>query len=232
MSEKNRYFYDFFKQNQELSFPELEALISNPKNKEEKKFFLFAGVNGAGKSTLYRLILNYHNPSDLGERINTDEIVNEIGDWRNDKDQIRAGRIALKKRKEYIEQGVRFNQETTLTGNSIVKTIKEIKNNGYKIIMMYIGVENPEIAKERIKIWVANGGHHIPDNIVEKRYHESLQNLEKVANFCDNLIVFDNSIFGKVHTICFEKKNNSIKLSIEKNLLPEWVKKLREKLER
>ncbi len=40
-------------------------------------YVIFAGVNGAGKSTLYNTIV----PTlDLGVRINTDEIVRNIGD--------------------------------------------------------------------------------------------------------------------------------------------------------
>lgn len=53
---------------------------------------IFAGVNGAGKTTLYKII---SLSEDFGRRINTDEIVMEIGDWRNNQDQMRAGRIAL-----------------------------------------------------------------------------------------------------------------------------------------
>lgn len=146
---------------------------------KEKNFYIFAGVNGAGKSSLYRLVSSFNNISNFGKRINTDEIVNQIGDWRNPKDQIKAARIALNRRKEYIEQGISFNQETTLTGNSIVKAIEEAKKNGYKIFMFYVGIENSEMAKERIKIRVKKGGHDIPDEIVEKRYHESLINLKK-----------------------------------------------------
>lgn len=44
-----------------------------------KKYILIAGVNGAGKSTLYETL------DELKEmpRINTDEIVKELGDWKD-----------------------------------------------------------------------------------------------------------------------------------------------------
>lgn len=64
-------------------------------------YVVFAGVNGAGKSTLYNTI----TPTlDLGVRINTDEIVRNIGDWRSNQDQVRAGKMALKLRKECVEK--------------------------------------------------------------------------------------------------------------------------------
>lgn len=46
-----------------------------------KTFTVFAGVNGAGKSTLYAA----DNSSDLGVRLNSDELVREAGadcTWR------------------------------------------------------------------------------------------------------------------------------------------------------
>ena len=196
----------------------------------EKKLYIFAGVNGAGKSTLYRLSSIHYETFDFGERINTDEIVNQIGDWRNPKDQIMAARIALTKRKEYIEQGISFNQETTLTGNSILKAIEEAKKNGYKIIMSYVGVENPEIAKERVKIRVGKGGHDIPNEIIEKRYYEILKNLEKIAPLCDNLIIYDNS--QKKHIEVLEKKDNTIKYLINEYKIPNWVKEIKVVLEK
>ena len=64
-------------------------------------YVIFDGVNGAGKSTIYNTIIP---DLDLGIRINTDEIVRNIGDWRSNQDQVKAGRIALKLRKECIEK--------------------------------------------------------------------------------------------------------------------------------
>ena len=64
-----------------------------------KKYILIAGVNGAGKSTLYQTLDQLHDMP----RVNIDEIVREIGSWRNPRDQIRAGRIAVEKIKNYFE---------------------------------------------------------------------------------------------------------------------------------
>lgn len=94
-----------------------------------KKYVIIAGVNGAGKSTLYQ---TYDNLKAL-PRVNVDEIVREIGDWRNFADVVSAGKIALKKIEEYFEKGSSFNQETTLCGRTIIKNIREAKALGYCI---------------------------------------------------------------------------------------------------
>ncbi|CCZ60282.1 hypothetical protein [Hungatella hathewayi] len=77
-----------------------------------KKYILYAGVNGAGKSTLYRTT----HYQDTMPRINTDEILREFGDWRNTADLMKAGRIAIERLNSYLQEGITFNQETTLCG--------------------------------------------------------------------------------------------------------------------
>ncbi|MGL4934213.1 MAG: hypothetical protein ACRC51_01940 [Cetobacterium sp.] len=42
-------------------------------------YTIFAGVNGAGKSSLYNNLILTTEKDYLGKRINTDEIVKEIG---------------------------------------------------------------------------------------------------------------------------------------------------------
>lgn len=129
----------------------------------------------------------------------------------------------------FIKKGISFNQETTLTGNTILKAIEEAKKNGYKILMAYVGVENPEIAKERVKIRVNKGGHDIPVETIERRYYESLKNLKKIAMYCDKLVVYDNSKVGKAHTRCFIQENDSITLLAKE--LPKWANDLKINLE-
>lgn len=118
--------------------------------KDSKKAIIFAGTNGAGKSTFYNMSQDI---PDFKEtiRINTDEIVREIGNWRNDADQMKAGKIGIKLRNEAIRQGKSFNEETTLCGKTIIKLFEKLKENGYKIDLYYVGLKNSDIALERIK---------------------------------------------------------------------------------
>lgn len=59
--------------------------------------------------------------------------------------------------------------------------------------MNYIGVEDPEVAKERVKIRVSKGGHGIPDKDIERRYYDSLNNLNNVIEMCDEVNIYDNT---------------------------------------
>ncbi|MBT0824160.1 MULTISPECIES: hypothetical protein [Campylobacter] len=86
---------------------------------------IFARAEGCGKTTLYYNELEKNK--DFGLRINIDEIVSSFGDWKNQEDQFRASRIAIKMRKNYIKKAYDFNQETTLCGTSILSLFKKLQ---------------------------------------------------------------------------------------------------------
>lgn len=100
-------------------------------------YTIFAGVNGTGKTSIYRSI--YYNENKDEKRINTDEMVARIGSWKDNNLQIKCAREAVKLIKQYILEYISFNQETTLSGKSIIKNIKFAKEKGFYIIMNYIG---------------------------------------------------------------------------------------------
>ena len=128
---------------------------------------IFAGVNGSGKTTLYYNELEKGRL--FGLRVNIDEIVSSFGDWRSEKDQTRATKIALRIRKHYIQTHQSFNQETTLCGASITKLFSTLKANNYAITLYYVGLDSVEKAKQRVKIRVAKGGHDIDSKLIETK---------------------------------------------------------------
>ena len=134
-----------------------------------KRYTIFAGVNGAGKTSIYESI--YYTENKEEKRINTDEMVARIGSWQDKNLQIKCVREAVKLIKEYISEGISFNQETILCGKSIIKNITLARENGFYIVMNYIGIDNTEIAKERVRIRVSKGGHGIPNKDIERRYY-------------------------------------------------------------
>lgn len=169
--------------------------------------FIFAGINGAGKSTLYYDELL--SDKSFGVRINTDEFVSSFGNWKNPREQFKAAKIALKLRQNCISKRSDFNQETTLCGKSIIALFSELKARKYAISLYYVGVNTAQIAKDRIKARVAKGGHGIESHLIDKRFGESLQNLQKIAPLCDEILLFDNS-GSKTELIFKHSKNCSL----------------------
>lgn len=92
---------------------------------------------------------------------------------------------------------------------------------GYRIELHYIGVESAEIAKERVARRVSHGGHGISDNLIEKRYAESLENLKKILPLCDYAALHDNT--ETIRCISIYENHNFLYLSQD---LPDWFQQL------
>ena len=158
----------------------------------EKTFTIIAGINGAGKTSLYRVLKE--TDTDLGVRINIDELTLQIGDWHDPRAQIHAGRTAMAMISEHIEKGISFHLETTLPGAAIIRQINAAKKNGFKITLYFVGIDRLSVALERVHLRMANGGHGIADEFIIKRYTQLNTNLRQVLPLCDNAILFDNTV--------------------------------------
>lgn len=155
-----------------------------------KRYTIFAGVNGAGKSTLFAI----NNSEDLGVRLNTDEMVKDAGkDWQDSTAQIDAGKKLIKLQQECFDKGISLNRETTLNGSNIVNSVIKAKELGYEIHLRYVGVESPEIAKERVKKRIAMGGHGVSDDTIDRRFSGAIENFKKIFPYCDTINIYDNS---------------------------------------
>ena len=175
-----------------------------------KRYIVFAGVNGAGKTTLYQT-----NPEmQKLPRVNLDEIVREKGNWENMTDVSLAARKAISLINEFLSEGVSFNQETTLCGKSILNTIRRAKRLHYRVEIYFVGLETPDLAKQRVLQRMQAGGHGVPEEDIERRYYESIKNLAMIMPICDHVELYDNSeSFRQIATIelgrCVDKDNNT-----------------------
>lgn len=187
-----------------------------------KKYILIAGVNGAGKSTLYQSLQSLQDMP----RVNTDEILREFGDWRNTEDVITAGKIAVKKIFQYFDEGITFNQETTLCGKAILNNIEKARKRGYFIELHYIGVESVDIAKERVLERIKQGGHGIAEADIERRYVDTFNNLKLVLAKCDLVAFYDNTI--EFHRFAIYQNGSPVRIS---HNVPIWYKRFIEDVE-
>ncbi len=180
-----------------------------------KKYVILGGVNGAGKSTLFSLIYS------LGEieKINFDDVVRKLGDWKDIDNVVKAGKIVINKVNNCFDNGISFSQETTLCGRSIFHNIKKAKELGYSVELHYVGLDSAEIAKERVKNRVKQGGHGIPDKDIERRYVETLKNLKPAILQCDLAAIYDNS--EAFRRFAIYKNGKCVRISRN---VPNWYK--------
>lgn len=158
----------------------------------EKNLYIIAGCNGAGKTTASFTIL----PEILNckEFVNADEIAKGLSPFQPEKVAFEAGRIMLKRIEELFRENQSFAFETTLASKSYKEKIKYAKANGYTITLLFFWLKNVELAKERVKVRVSEGGHNIIAEVIERRYKNGLKNLFNIyLPIVDGALLFDNS---------------------------------------
>jgi predicted ABC-type ATPase len=170
---------------------------------KNKILYVIAGCNGAGKTTASFTILP--DILDCKEFVNADEIAKGLSPFQPEKVSIEAGRIMLNRINELIEENQNFAFETTLSSRSYKNKIVEAKNKGYRVTMLFFWLQNVDLAKERVKIRVEEGGHNINPEIIHRRYYKGINNLFDIyLPIIDGALIFDNSA-GK-HELLAEKK--------------------------
>lgn len=177
-------------------------------------YTIIAGVNGTGKSSL-RGVLEGQNVN-LGQIIDTYLIAKE-----NNNDLIKAARIAVDKTRDCLNKNISFTQETTLSGRSVLNTVKKARKQGYYVSLYYIGLSSAEESLSRIANRVRKGGHNIPENDVRRRYGKRFDMIVDVIPYCDEVHFYDNENgFVKVAEI----KNGQFRFI--NGYRPEWLVEL------
>jgi predicted ABC-type ATPase len=156
-----------------------------------RNLYIISGCNGAGKTTASFTVL----PEMLNcrEFVNADEIARGISPFKPASVSIQAGKIMLNRIDELLNQKVDFAIETTLTTKSYLNTITKAKLLGYQVTLLFFWLNDVELAIERVKTRVLEGGHDIPEDVIRRRYIKGVQNLEQFTNVADYWLIINSS---------------------------------------
>jgi predicted ABC-type ATPase len=100
--------------------------------------------------------------------------------------------------------------------------MREARKAGYRILLVYVALKDPELHIERVRLRVSRGGHDIPDVDIRRRYWRSLMRATEAIGLADEAVVLDNSGLHPVRMLLV--KNGAVVWSAE--VLPEWVQRL------
>jgi predicted ABC-type ATPase len=182
---------------------------------KEKNLYIISGCNGAGKTTASYTILP--EILDCKEFVNADEIAKGLSPFQPEKASFEAGRIMLNRIDELFQKEVDFAFETTLSAKSYISIVKKAQSQGYFVTLIFFWLNSVELAKQRVKVRVNEGGHNIPEDVIERRYIRGIKNLFEIyLKNCDNVMLFDNS--NKLPVLIAEKEINEKIQIIDKNL--------------
>jgi len=157
--------------------------------------YIISGCNGAGKTTASYTIL----PEMLHckEFVNSDEIAKGLSPFNQNSMAVavEASRIMYKRIRELIGRDETFALETTLASRSIANLVKDAQEKGYYVTLIYFWLNTPDLAVERVKSRVAEGGHHVGEPTVRRRYRAGIKNLfDLYIPICDCWMITDNSL--------------------------------------
>jgi predicted ABC-type ATPase len=154
--------------------------------------YIISGCNGAGKTTASFTVLP--ELLKVKEFVNADEIARGLSPFQPEKVAIEAGRIMLTRIEDLMAQGKDFAFETTLSTKSFVNLCNKAQKLGYMVCLTFLWLDSVELAIERVKQRVSEGGHNIPEDTIKRRYKSGLINFFTLyKDRVDMWLFLDNS---------------------------------------
>ncbi|NDC61970.1 MAG: Zeta toxin family protein [Betaproteobacteria bacterium] len=156
-----------------------------------KKIIIIAGPNGAGKTTFARDFL----PAEAQTLrfINADLIAAGLAPFNPESASFKAGRLMLEEIDECVAAGHSFAFETTLSGLVYVKKIAIWQQLGYQVKLWFLSLPNEDVAVSRVASRVLQGGHHIPEDVIRRRFKTGWVNFqERYRKAVDSWALFDS----------------------------------------
>ncbi|HEX5043111.1 MAG TPA: hypothetical protein VFV75_09400 [Candidatus Polarisedimenticolaceae bacterium] len=161
---------------------------------------VIAGPNGAGKSTTAPSLLR--DALQVKEFVNADAIAGGLSAFRPDSVAIPAGRAMLDRIRTLSAAREDFAFETTLASRSFAPWLARLKGSGYHVHVLFLWLENADLAVTRVAERVRLGGHAVPEATVRRRYERGLRNFFGLyMPFANSWQIFNNSRAGRPRLI-------------------------------
>lgn len=150
--------------------------------KSSNVLLVMGGPNGSGKST----VTSKFPP--IGYYINADAIQRELNCT-----PLIAAQIAEKTREHMLSEHNDFTFESVLSTERNYNLMKRSRDEGYRVICVYVLTADVEINISRVKFRADNGGHDVTEDKIRARYERAMKLFPILFDVCDELYVYDNS---------------------------------------
>lgn len=153
--------------------------------------YIIGGPNGAGKTTT---ALRIFPRLGVTAFINADIIAHGLSPLNVESAAREAGRIMLAEMERHLARGDDFALETTLASRTLTPFAARCKDAGYRFILIYVWLQNADLAVERVARRVIAGGHDIPEEVIRRRYERGRANFFGLyKDLADEWSIEDNS---------------------------------------
>ena len=153
---------------------------------------IIAGPNGAGKTTFAREFLL--RETGVIHFVNADLIAGGLSPLRPELAARQAGRLVLTELSRLAKDREDFAFESTLSGRTYLRLLTGWKKAEYQITIIFLSLNSPQLALQRIASRVHQGGHDIPRADVLRRFQRSWDNYRTLYRpLAHAWSVYDNS---------------------------------------
>ncbi len=153
---------------------------------------VIAGPNGAGKSTTARRLLQ--DAFAVSEFVNADTIAQGFSAFQPETVSIEAGRAMLKRLNTLVTARESFAFETTLASRTFAPWLKARRDQGFRTHLAFLSLPDADLAVARVAERVREGGHHVPEDVIRRRFTRGLANFFSLyVPVVDSWRLFDNS---------------------------------------
>ena len=126
--------------------------------------------------------------------LNADMIAAGLAPLGSRHSDIQAGRLMLAEIDRLAAEGRSFAFETTLSGRGYLRRIDVWRRVGYRVTLLFLSLPSPELAIDRVRRRVLQGGHHIPEDVIRRRFTAGIDNLRgEYTARVDSWTLFDNA---------------------------------------
>lgn len=161
-------------------------------NSCDLKVLIIAGPNGAGKTIFAREFLP--NEANCPVFVNADLIAAGLAPFAPQTAALQAGRLMLRMLAQHFSERRSFSFETTLSGRGYLRLIDQWQAAGYRVKIVFLQLASPDQAVARVEQRVRQGGHHIAEDVIRRRFHTGLLNFQMLyAPKVDAWTIYDNS---------------------------------------
>jgi predicted ABC-type ATPase len=165
--------------------------------------------DGAGETTFAREFLPSY--ADCRNFINADLIAQGMSPFSPEAAAFHAGRLMLTEINLLAKRGADFGFETTLSGRSHLRLIRQLKSQGYAAHFFFLWLPSVDLALSRVRGRVLEGGHNVPEAVVRRRFARSIGNFfTHYRRLADSWTLFDNS--GRTPDVIALEKHREVRI--------------------
>lgn len=158
-----------------------------------KILVIVVGANGSGKSTY---IANLYAKGYVRYKyVNADIVAKTIFfSIQSESDRnYRAMKYTTDLVGTMITSGEAFVYESVFSHESKLKLVKFAKDNGYRVVAIYVETDNYDINIKRVAKRVSQGGHNVLEEKISSRWQRVCENVKQLQLVADEFYVFNNS---------------------------------------